>query len=183
MYAPTTLVRCGPLLSPLLHAVRLKRVCCSLSLQVVLLKAKDVSDRLLHEFTLLGYPDARVKAIEALKTSLAILGYVLPPPSPPAVAGSGGEDDAGLHSSSGSSSTNRGGGGGGGGSHPPHSHQGGPRRNGKLSEGKDGHHTHSTTNEEEDDGYTAGNNNRRPKNVNWIQGRQRRERRHVTTTI
>ncbi|CBZ56353.1 putative zinc-finger-Ran binding domain-containing protein [Neospora caninum Liverpool] len=48
-------------------------------IQVLLLKAKEVADRLVGDFTVLGYNDPTAKAAEALRTSLAILGFAPPP--------------------------------------------------------------------------------------------------------
>ncbi|EPR63211.1 Zn-finger in Ran binding protein and others domain-containing protein [Toxoplasma gondii GAB2-2007-GAL-DOM2] len=50
-------------------------------IQVLLLKAKEVADRLVGDFQVLGYNDPTAKAAEALRTSLAILGFAPPPHS------------------------------------------------------------------------------------------------------
>ncbi|KEP62253.1 UNVERIFIED_CONTAM: Zn-finger in Ran binding protein and others domain-containing protein [Hammondia hammondi] len=50
-------------------------------IQVLLLKAKEVADRLVGDFQVLGYNDPTAKAAEALRTSLAILGFATPPHS------------------------------------------------------------------------------------------------------
>eukprot|EP00922_Rhytidocystis_sp_ex-Travisia-forbesii_P006469 GHVS01009391.1.p1 GENE.GHVS01009391.1~~GHVS01009391.1.p1 ORF type:complete len:384 (+),score=91.84 GHVS01009391.1:937-2088(+) len=45
------------------------------TLQIMLLKAKDVADRLLMDFTKVGEIDPNANAVEVLKTSLAMLGH------------------------------------------------------------------------------------------------------------
>ncbi|PFH31351.1 Zn-finger in Ran binding protein and others domain-containing protein [Besnoitia besnoiti] len=50
-------------------------------LQVLLLKAKGVVDKLVNDFAMLGYGDPSAKATEALRTSLAILGQAPLPQS------------------------------------------------------------------------------------------------------